>query len=60
VSDFDKIGNAMTMAKQVKKPILKKDQMPIRVLACSLAPGDVIMIQGNLVFLHPGKFPFVP
>jgi NADPH:quinone reductase-like Zn-dependent oxidoreductase len=34
--------------------------MLIRVLACSLSPGDVIMVQGNLIFLHPGKFPFVP
>jgi NADPH:quinone reductase-like Zn-dependent oxidoreductase len=62
VMDFEALkGNdkLMSMNEQVPKPILKKGQIMIQVQACSLSPGDVIMVHGNLVFLHEAH-PFVP
>lgn len=50
----------MTLSDDVSMPVPQKHQMLIRVLACSLSPGDVIMAHGNLIFLHPASFPFVP
>ena len=41
-------------------PTLQGDEMLIQVLACSLSPGDIIMLGGNAIFLHPKSFPFVP
>lgn len=49
----------MSMNDDVPTPSLKKGQIMIRVLACSISPGDVIMVHGNLIFLHEA-FPFVP
>ena len=62
VSDFEALegkDDIMSMSTNVSKPSLKKNQILIRVLACSLSPGDVIMVYGNLIFLHEA-FPFVP
>ena len=56
----EKADEFMSMNEQVPKPEnLQKNQMLIKVLACSISPGDIIMVQGNLIFLHEA-FPFVP
>jgi len=61
VNDFQNIpSQAMLMSENVVMPTPKKNEMLIRVLACSLSPGDVIKVHGNLIFLHPDKFPFIP
>jgi len=60
IQDFDDVRDTMKMNNQAERPTLKKNQMLIKVLACSLSPGDVIKVGGNLIFLHPSKFPFVP
>ena len=61
VSNFDNNNNdVMKLSKDVEIPTPQKDQLLIRTLACSISPGDIIMTQGNLVFLHPDKFPFIP
>ena len=36
------------------------NELLVKVLACSLSPGDVNMIEGNFYFLHPQSFPFIP
>lgn len=62
VSDFDALERTdgiMSMNTDLPKPSLKKKQVLIRVLACSISPGDVIMVHGNLIFMHE-TFPFVP
>jgi NADPH:quinone reductase-like Zn-dependent oxidoreductase len=62
VMDFEALnGNEklMSMNDHVPKPALKKGQLMIQVQACSLSPGDVIMVHGNLIFLHAAR-PFVP
>eukprot|EP00581_Thalassiosira_minuscula_P010327 CAMPEP_0183702530 /NCGR_PEP_ID=MMETSP0737-20130205/597_1 /TAXON_ID=385413 /ORGANISM="Thalassiosira miniscula, Strain CCMP1093" /LENGTH=352 /DNA_ID=CAMNT_0025929147 /DNA_START=90 /DNA_END=1148 /DNA_ORIENTATION=+ len=42
-----------------KPTALKKQQLLIKVLACSISPGDVIMAQGNMLIMRQ-PFPFVP
>jgi NADPH:quinone reductase-like Zn-dependent oxidoreductase len=63
VTDFgsaESLANSLTMATNVPRPIpKKKGQILVRVLACSISPGDAIMVHGNLIFLHQ-PFPFVP
>jgi len=60
VSDFSKMDDShMSLNTAVAKPTLKKDEVLIKVSACSISPGDVIMVHGNLIFLHEA-FPFVP
>ncbi|KAL3779822.1 hypothetical protein ACHAW5_002007 [Stephanodiscus triporus] len=55
-----KVDALLSMNNDLPKPdLLKKNQMLVRVLACSLSPGDVIMVQGNMVFMHQ-PFPFIP
>jgi NADPH:quinone reductase-like Zn-dependent oxidoreductase len=50
----------LSMKDDVPKPSpLKKHQMLVRVFACSLSPGDVIMVQGNMILMHQ-PFPFIP
>jgi alcohol dehydrogenase len=49
----------MSMSDNVSMPIPNKNQMLIQVLACSISPGDVIMVHGNLIFMH-AAFPFIP
>eukprot|EP00957_Ditylum_brightwellii_P002492 190824-Ditylum_brightwellii.AAC.1 len=60
VSDYESLEKTMTLSSEVEVPQPKKDQILIRTMACSISPGDIIMVQGNLIFLHPEKFPFVP
>ena len=60
VSDYTNLDKIMTMSNDIEIPKPKKDQILLKVLACSISPGDLIMVQGNLKFLHPDKFPFVP
>ena len=62
VSDFSALegkDDILSMSTDVPKPSLKKKQVLIRVLACSISPGDVIMVHGNLIFMHE-SFPFIP
>ena len=55
-----KVDALLSINGDVPKPTsLKKNQMLVRVLACSLSPGDVIMVQGNMIFMHQ-PFPFIP
>lgn len=50
----------LTMTDHAPKPTsLEKKQLLVKVLACSIAPGDVIMVQGNMKMMHR-PFPFVP
>eukprot|EP01083_Nonionella_stella_P030908 84711_1 len=50
----------LSMADDVPKPTsLKKNTMLVQVLACSISPGDVIMVQGNMMIMHQ-PFPFIP
>lgn len=60
VNDFNDIGSIVSMDTDVDRPALKKGQMLIRVLACSLSPADIIMLEGSFCLMHPDKFPFVP
>lgn len=61
IKDFSNVGpKQLEMKEHVDRPTLKKDQLLAKVLACSISPGDIIMVQGNLIFMHPEKFPFVP
>jgi NADPH:quinone reductase-like Zn-dependent oxidoreductase len=60
IQDFSNVQETMTMNKNADRPTLNKNQMLIKVLACSLSPGDVLKVGGNLIFMHPSKFPFVP
>lgn len=56
----EKADEFLSMNNEVPKPEkLQKNQMLVKVLACSISPGDIIMVQGNLIFLHEA-FPFVP
>lgn len=48
------------MNNDVPKPSsLQKHHMLVQVLACSISPGDVIMVQGNMIIMHQ-PFPFIP
>lgn len=56
----DSANQYLSMNHNVAKPsLLKKNQMLVKVLACSISPGDVIMVQGNMKMMHT-PFPFVP
>lgn len=46
----------------VPRPLLElKQQLLVRVLACSLAAGDVHLLRGRVkLVLHPPAFPYVP
>ena len=61
VSDFSKTDDShISLNSAIPKPEkFKKDEVLVKVSACSISPGDVIMLQGNLIFLHQ-PFPFVP
>mmetsp|Transcript_53213 Transcript_53213/g.129227 ORF Transcript_53213/g.129227 Transcript_53213/m.129227 type:complete len:375 (-) Transcript_53213:180-1304(-) len=51
----------MTMSDDVPVPVPAKDELLIRVLACSISPGDVLMVKGSMIFMAPPKgFPFIP
>mmetsp|Transcript_8240 Transcript_8240/g.17889 ORF Transcript_8240/g.17889 Transcript_8240/m.17889 type:complete len:364 (+) Transcript_8240:117-1208(+) len=51
---------SLSMNDATHKPIsLKKNQLLVKVLACSISPGDVIAVQGNMLIMHQ-SFPFVP
>mmetsp|Transcript_6746 Transcript_6746/g.11803 ORF Transcript_6746/g.11803 Transcript_6746/m.11803 type:complete len:366 (-) Transcript_6746:99-1196(-) len=50
----------ISMNDNATKPAsLKKKQLLVKVLACSISPGDVITVQGNMLVMHQ-PFPFVP
>jgi len=56
----DTANKYLSMNDNVAKPeSLKKNQMLVKVLACSISPGDIIMVQGNMIMMHQ-PFPFVP
>jgi len=55
----DGVDAFLSMCDDVPKPSLKKQQMLVRVFACSLSPGDVIMVQGSMILMHQ-PFPFIP
>eukprot|EP00584_Thalassiosira_punctigera_P010438 CAMPEP_0172528010 /NCGR_PEP_ID=MMETSP1067-20121228/2536_1 /TAXON_ID=265564 ORGANISM="Thalassiosira punctigera, Strain Tpunct2005C2" /NCGR_SAMPLE_ID=MMETSP1067 /ASSEMBLY_ACC=CAM_ASM_000444 /LENGTH=353 /DNA_ID=CAMNT_0013311859 /DNA_START=105 /DNA_END=1166 /DNA_ORIENTATION=- len=64
--DLDGLGDekiaetSLSMKDSVPKPAsLKKNQLLVKVLACSISPGDVITVQGNMLVMHQ-SFPFVP
>jgi NADPH:quinone reductase-like Zn-dependent oxidoreductase len=62
VTDFgsaESLADSLTITTNVPRPIPTKSQILVRVLACSISPGDAIMVHGNLIFLHQ-PFPFVP
>jgi NADPH:quinone reductase-like Zn-dependent oxidoreductase len=59
-ADLDNLVKAMTMNHSAEIPQLKPRELLIKVHACSLSPGDLLMVEGNMVFMHPSKFPFVP
>jgi NADPH:quinone reductase-like Zn-dependent oxidoreductase len=60
VSDFHNITSShMTMAENVPRPTIRHGQMLVKVLACSVSPGDVMMVGGNLILMHR-PFPFIP
>uniref|UniRef100_A0A7S2V6U7 Enoyl reductase (ER) domain-containing protein n=1 Tax=Fibrocapsa japonica TaxID=94617 RepID=A0A7S2V6U7_9STRA len=57
----DTANDYLSLSSDVLKPsVLKKNQMLVQVLACSISPGDIIMIQGNMIMMHPSSFPYVP
>eukprot|EP00546_Thalassionema_frauenfeldii_P010228 CAMPEP_0178926844 /NCGR_PEP_ID=MMETSP0786-20121207/18789_1 /TAXON_ID=186022 /ORGANISM="Thalassionema frauenfeldii, Strain CCMP 1798" /LENGTH=368 /DNA_ID=CAMNT_0020602073 /DNA_START=403 /DNA_END=1509 /DNA_ORIENTATION=+ len=61
----DSANQYLSMNHNVAKPgesesPLKKNQMLVKVLACSISPGDVIMVQGNMKTMMHQPFPFVP
>jgi NADPH:quinone reductase-like Zn-dependent oxidoreductase len=61
VTDFTRIDEKnMTMSNDAALPTVQKDEILVRVLACSISPGDDLMVRGNMIFLHPKEFPFVP
>ena len=46
VSDYTNLDKIMTMSNDIEIPKPKKDQILLKVLACSISPGDLIMVQG--------------
>jgi len=53
-------GTHLSLNDDVPTPTaLKKQQMLIKVFSCSISPGDVIMLQGAMLIMHP-SLPFVP
>jgi 2-desacetyl-2-hydroxyethyl bacteriochlorophyllide A dehydrogenase len=59
-SDASNLKEVMTMNSSAPVPLPKKNELLIRVQACSISPGDVVMIRGNMIIMHPSSFPFVP
>ncbi|KAL3827240.1 hypothetical protein ACHAXA_004715 [Cyclostephanos tholiformis] len=60
LQDDGKVDALLSFNNDVPKPtFLKQNQMLVRVLACSLSPGDVLGAQGNMIFMHQ-PFPFIP
>mmetsp|Transcript_8155 Transcript_8155/g.23438 ORF Transcript_8155/g.23438 Transcript_8155/m.23438 type:complete len:373 (+) Transcript_8155:103-1221(+) len=69
---LDNIDEAITMSDKVSMPAIqlsssskkgkpsKNNKMLVRVLACSISPGDALMVHGNMIFMHPDTFPFTP
>ena len=52
---------AMRMSDDVPVPIPARDELLIRVFACSISPGDILMVKGSMIFMAPPKgFPFIP
>jgi len=60
VKDFGDIGSVLRMETNADMPPLEKGKMRIRVMACSLSPADIHMLEGNFFLIQPSKFPFVP
>lgn len=58
--DLNNLTTAMTMNNNSEMPQLAQNELLIKVHACSISPGDMLMIKGNMIFMHPSKFPFVP
>jgi NADPH:quinone reductase-like Zn-dependent oxidoreductase len=56
--------DSITVSSSVPRPVLckkaKSKEMIVRVLACSLSPGDIFMLSGRIIVMHPKKFPYVP
>lgn len=52
--------NAVTMGESAKPQLGGRNELIVRVLACSISPGDTMMLRGNAIFMHPSKFPYVP
>jgi len=42
-----------------KKRCNKKPSMIVKVLSCSIAAGDTMILSGNIIFLKP-SLPYVP
>uniref|UniRef100_A0A7S2GWZ4 Enoyl reductase (ER) domain-containing protein n=1 Tax=Helicotheca tamesis TaxID=374047 RepID=A0A7S2GWZ4_9STRA len=58
---FGEVEDIITFSTNFPRPVLdqKKKQMIVRVLCCSIAAGDSIVLGGKIIFLRP-KLPFVP
>lgn len=57
-SSFDNLDKIMSIKSiPICKPTSK--QLLVKVLACSISPGDKIMMKGKLIFLRR-PFPFIP
>jgi 2-desacetyl-2-hydroxyethyl bacteriochlorophyllide A dehydrogenase len=59
-NDFSNLSAAMKMNVSAEIPKPKKKELLIKVHACSISPGDIFMVKGSMIFMHPSKFPFVP
>jgi NADPH:quinone reductase-like Zn-dependent oxidoreductase len=60
--DSDELERSVTI-REVERPTLPpkgSNSLLIKVLACSLSPGDAHMARGSIVFLHPKAFPYTP
>lgn len=58
--DLSNLSKAMKMSLSAEIPKPKKNELLIKVHACSISPGDMFMVKGSFKFMHPSKFPFVP
>jgi NADPH:quinone reductase-like Zn-dependent oxidoreductase len=57
--DRDELERSVTIH-DVPRPAVSSGTLLIKVLACSLSPGDAHMARGSIVFMHPKAFPYVP
>jgi NADPH:quinone reductase len=61
VKQYGSPEQVVTFAQDHAKPVTKKDEMLVRVLACSLAAGDRLMLSGTVpVIVKPKAFPYIP
>jgi len=62
VNEFISGAQEMIKLKMMSKPVPNpvKKELLIKVQACSISSGDLVMISGRIIFMYPDSLPFVP